>query len=165
MWINKTTNEIFTTHEEIRNSFQSVSLPEILTNEIIEHFNIYEVTIEPYTEEFNQITQRLELGEVDLETLTVKYIVVEKYANESEKEAAIIQYFVEETQNRLDLFAKKKGYDGILSACTYATSKIEKFQLEGQKCVDMRDNTWSALYSVLEDVKANRIPTPKKYDN
>jgi hypothetical protein len=45
------------------------------------------------------------------------------------------------TQSRLDTFANTRNYDGILSACTYASSSIPKFANEGQYCVDARDAT------------------------
>jgi len=64
-------------------------------------------------------------------------------------------------QARLDNFARERGYDGILSACTYANSSVNKFRVEGQCCVDLRDATWAAAYSLLDDVEsgARTIPT------
>lgn len=63
-------------------------------------------------------------------------------------------------QQKLDQFAQTRGYDSILSACTYATSKVPKFQLEGQYCVDMRDQYWSRCYEILADVKSGVRQTP-----
>ena len=67
---------------------------------------------------------------------------------------------VEATQARLDDFAKTRNYDGILSACTYASSAITKFQTEGQYCVDARDNTWATLYTIMGEVQAGTRPMP-----
>ena len=69
----------------------------------------------------------------------------------------------EGTQLRLDTFARTRNYDGILSACTYATSSIPKFQAEGQYCVNARDNTWAALYSILAEVQEGTRPIPSSY--
>lgn len=55
---------------------------------------------------------------------------------------------------RLDEFARTRGYDGILSACTYATSTVEKFRTEGQYCVEARDATWTAYYAIMNEVDA-----------
>ncbi len=52
-------------------------------------------------------------------------------------------------QNMLDAFAKERGYDSIISACSYATSKVEKFAMEANICVDLRDAAWSARIIVL----------------
>jgi len=64
------------------------------------------------------------------------------------------------TQERLDIFAQTRNYDGILSACTYATSTIPKFAAEGQHAVNMRDLTWATLYTVMAEVEAGTRPMP-----
>ena len=65
-----------------------------------------------------------------------------------------------EAQARLDQWAQSRGYDGILSACTYATSQVNRFQAEGQRCVDLRDQTWARLYEILAEVEAGTRPVP-----
>lgn len=67
------------------------------------------------------------------------------------------------TQARLDTFARTRNYDGILSACTYATSTHPKFAAEGQYCVTARDDTWSALYVIMAEVEAGARPMPTGY--
>lgn len=69
------------------------------------------------------------------------------------------------TQARLDTFAKTRGYDGILSACTYATSPTAKFAAEGQYCVAQRDATWAKLYEMLAEVEAGTRPMPGRYED
>ncbi len=63
-------------------------------------------------------------------------------------------------QQRLDEFARTRGYDGILSACTYAASTVAKFQAEGQYCVNARDATWAKGYEVMGAVQAGARPMP-----
>lgn len=67
------------------------------------------------------------------------------------------------TQARLDAFARTRNYDGILSATTYATSTVPKFQAEGQYAVNARDNTWATLYAFMADVQAGTQPMPSGY--
>ena len=71
-----------------------------------------------------------------------------------------IQRFAAEAQARLDAWAQSRGYDGILSACTYATSQVPRFRAEGQRCVDLRDQTWARLYEILAEVEAGTRPVP-----
>lgn len=73
------------------------------------------------------------------------------------------QGIVNVVQKRLDDFAKTRGYDGILSACTYATSGVPKFAAEGQYCVAARDATWGALYTLLDDVQAGKWQMPTEF--
>jgi hypothetical protein len=73
---------------------------------------------------------------------------------------ALFDTVVSLVQKRLDDFARTRGYDGVLSACTYATSTVPKFQAEGQYAVNARDAHWAACYAVLADVQAGgELPT------
>ncbi len=81
-------------------------------------------------------------------------------AKTAERNAGIQKSIVDATQQRLDDFAKTRGYDGILSACTYATSPTAKFAQEGQYCVIQRDATWTTLYAMLAEVEAGTRPMP-----
>lgn len=70
---------------------------------------------------------------------------------------------VQATQARLDGFAQQRNYDGILSACTYATSSVPKFAAEGQYAVLRRDDTWATLYTILAEVEAGTRAMPTGY--
>ena len=50
-----------------------------------------------------------------------------------------------------------------MSACSYATSTVPKFQAEGQYCVQARDATWAALYAILAQVETGERPLPAGY--
>ncbi|MHB8950684.1 MAG: hypothetical protein ACYC4S_16760 [Rhodoferax sp.] len=84
----------------------------------------------------------------------------QKIADASE---ALQMMIVQKTQERLDAFAATRGYDGILSACTYATSSVPKFAAEGQYVVNARDLTWTALYTLMAQVQAGAAPIPSGY--
>lgn len=100
------------------------------------------------------------------------YLLPEGYVEITDKEAAalqapppptvaeIIATYTAAIQQRLDDFARTRNYDGILSACTYATSLIPKFKAEGQYAVQARDNTWAAAYELLAEVEAGTRPMP-----
>jgi len=64
-------------------------------------------------------------------------------------------------QSMLDDKAKERGYDSILSLCTYATSTAAKFSKEGQAAVEWRDEVWAKGYAILADVEGGEraIPT------
>jgi hypothetical protein len=72
----------------------------------------------------------------------------------------ITEQYTEAVQDRLDAFARTRGYDGIMSACTYANSKTTQFQVEGEYCLDVRDATWAKCYQVMGAVLAGEQDMP-----
>lgn len=62
-------------------------------------------------------------------------------------------------QNMLDSAAKAKGYDSILSACSYAAYP-NPFQAEGQEFVAWRGAVWAKCYEILAEVEAGTRPAP-----
>lgn len=63
-------------------------------------------------------------------------------------------------QVALDNFAKTRGYDGIMSACSYSNSTDAQFKLEADYCIALRDTTWRMGYAILAEVKAGTRPIP-----
>jgi hypothetical protein len=101
---------------------------------------------------------------VDLADEALANGLARKVSDEAEAKVRLQQAIVDAAQKRLDDFAKTRNYDGILSACTYASSSIPSFATEGQYCVDMRDATWSSLYTYLAEVEATTKPVPTTVD-
>lgn len=81
----------------------------------------------------------------------------------AQKQQQIQNEIVTATQQRLDIFAQTRNYDGILSACTYAASSNSQFSLEGHCAVQARDATWAKLYQILAEVQAGTRPMPSGY--
>lgn len=106
------------------------------------------------TPEFNPEVQRW------LQSWQVVPLTVEEL---QAKDKALYDGIVSATQVRLDTFAQSRGYDSILSACTYASSSVPKFTAEGQYCVDARDATWAKLLELLAEVQAGTRPRPSGY--
>lgn len=63
-------------------------------------------------------------------------------------------------QSMLDSTAQVKGYDGIISACSYSGAP-NPFQAESQAFTSWRGNVWATCYAIMGEVQAgNRaIPT------
>jgi len=78
---------------------------------------------------------------------------------ESGLEARVAAYTTA-VQDRLDRFAQTRGYDGIMSACTYVTSDVPSFRAEAVYCVTARDNTWATCYQIMNEALAGQRPIP-----
>jgi hypothetical protein len=64
-------------------------------------------------------------------------------------------------QNELDRRAQEKGYDNIVSACSYAAQEVgAPFQAEGAAFLQWRSAVWSQAYAVLAEVQAGNAPMP-----
>lgn len=172
MLINLATLQVYT-KSEFRAAFPNTSFPATIN---YEDFG-YAVVFPTPQPEHNAITH---VAREITPVLTSKghyeqqWEVVQKFDNPDDEAAAIAadnqakvdritNEIITATQKRLDDFAKTRNYDGILSACTYATSTVAKFQSEGQYCVDARDATWSKLYAIMGEVEARTRPMPASY--
>lgn len=87
------------------------------------------------------------------------------FAREDYRLLCLKNEIVAGAQSRLDQFAQSRGFDNILSACTYATSAVEQFAADAQTCVNLRDQTWATLYAVLAQVEAGERPVPAGIDD
>lgn len=71
-----------------------------------------------------------------------------------------IKQCADQAQDMLDRFAQERTYAGILSLCSYVNSKNERFAAEAARAVEVRDQTWTALYQYLDEVEAGDRPKP-----
>lgn len=83
----------------------------------------------------------------------------------AQNKQVIMDDIILQTQERLDSFARQRGYDDIKSASGYAGCSIPKFNAEGTYCRDARAETWDTLYSILKDVQSGVRDTPTKFSD
>lgn len=70
---------------------------------------------------------------------------------------------IKNVQVYLDTAAQVREYDNMLSLCTYATSTVEKFRIEGQCGVEFRDVVWTKTYELLGKIEDGTLPMPETY--
>lgn len=75
-------------------------------------------------------------------------------------EAKAQKHYCQLAQARMDEKARERNYDGIMSACSYATSSFPKFASEAAACVMWRDAVWAKCYELLDTVKSGEMEIP-----
>ena len=71
----------------------------------------------------------------------------------------IINSFINAVQNHLDSFAQSKGYDSILSACSYAGFQ-NAYQSEAQSMIAWRAACWEYLYNLQSQLVSGKALLP-----
>lgn len=149
---------------DLKRENPNTSFPQSLTNSDLEAFGVFVV----YNTTMPQVTA-LQVAEEKTPVFNnnrweQQWSVRNKTSEELDSyKQALIAEVTARTQQRLDSFAQTRGYDGILSACTYVSSTAQKFQVEGQYCVESRDATWAKLYEIMAEVEAGTRPMPNSY--
>lgn len=151
---------------DLRRDNPQVSYPWPMSDEMLAANDVYAVTpmlpptYDPKVEKLVELTPQMVFGNWEQ-----AWSVVPLSADEiAERNKQIRDQIVAQVQDRLDTFAQSKGYDNIVSACSYATSQHPKYGPEGRYCVTAREQTWDALFAIESDVIAGNRPMPQNYD-
>ena len=160
----KTQDQFGLTFDQVRKLFPNKSFPadgEIDTPEVQSYAPSTTPVYNPITHAVREVAPINGMQQWEVYALPAE----EQAANQAAAVQALKQSIVDRTQQRLDAFALTSNYDGILSACTYATSAVPKFQAEGEYAVQVRDATWAALYAFMADVQAGTRPVPSGFED
>ncbi len=149
----RTTDGAIFSEDRLRSEFPNVSFPVVFKAEDVQHLGMEELV---FTEKPSENCYYTAEKQSDGRWFTVWHVVEEQPQLDE-----VINAIKITVQRRLDDYAKSMGYDNILSACTYATSSVERFRLEGQRCVELRDKTWEACFDLQDKVNRGEVVPPK----
>ena len=164
----KTINKFPYTLEELYMEYPLTYFGPYMTNEQLANYNIARVVMTGYPP-FDKLEVKPVLDSCEYIQSRDRWETTWKFIPLSYEEILyetelIRNSIVNCTQSRLDDFARTRNYDGILSACTYATSTVPKFQQEAQYCVEARDSTWATLYAIMAEVQSGNRPMPRSFE-
>lgn len=165
-YINTITKEYPISQQDIRSLYPNTSFPAIF--KAPQEFSfVFPAPVPSYdaiTQYYIEAAPKLSVQDKWEQQWEVVDLSVEQIAiNDLEHRNQIKTSIEQQTQQRLDDFAKTRNYDGIMSCCTYATSPNTKFSSEAAYCVEARDATWTTIYQILADVENNVRPLPTSY--
>ena len=130
---------------------------EFLTEEELKELGYLKVIYKDYptnTDEFKKVVQ---ISEIKGDTYVISYEIVSKNLEE------LTALFKEKTQQLLDAKAREKGYDDILSACSYAGYDND-FRAEGEAFGIWRARVWKYGYGLLNAIAEGKHKMPKSFD-
>lgn len=127
---------------------------EPMTNEQLISYGYKKVIYSERPRNSNPMKDIKEEVEETPETYIITYKIVPKSFEQLEK------YLKGLIQNILDNGAKSKGYENIVSACSYAGFDNE-FRKDGEKFGQWRSKLWSWGYKFLADIKSGAVERPE----
>lgn len=130
---------------------------EFLTEEELKELGYLKAIYEEYptnTDEFKKVVQS---SEVKGDAYVISYEIVSKNLEE------LTALFKKKTQELLDAKAREKGYDDILSACSYAGYDND-FRAEGEAFGIWRAKVWKYGYGLLSAIAEGKHKMPKSFD-
>lgn len=182
MYFSPEKKQTFGTHHEIRQSFENTTLPENLTDEILEGLGFY--VVNPVTPNFDPIRQSATevlpemVGGKCFQSWEIADLPADQVAaNQSAADGALIGSIVAATQSRIDAFAATRGYDGVNSISKYQNISdeeiaalpsseqpmVSKFRAEARYLAVATAQTWAKMYGMLGEVQAGNRPKPGSF--
>lgn len=129
----------------------------LLSKEELKKLDYLVVSYDEYpvnTDEFQKVVQA---SMIDDDVYKVSYKIVNKNLDE------LTALFKEKTQELLDAKARERGYDDILSACSYAGYDND-FRAEGEAFGIWRAKVWKYGYALLNAIAEGKHKMPKSFD-
>lgn len=151
--------------EELRRDNPGTSFPAEPTLAALAEWGVFPV-VQTQMPASNPVTQTVvEDTPIQIDGVWVQVWEVRAASSQeiSDRQQAIKARITSDVQRRLDEFAMTRGYDSIVSACSYATSQHPKYGPEGRYCVTAREDTWDVLFQIESDVIAGLRPMPVSY--
>ena len=127
-----------------------------LNKEELKELGYLMVVEEPYPTFDSDFKKAITNDHIKDDTYISSYKVVDKTLDE------LTLLFKEKTQELLDAKAREKGYDDILSACSYAGYEND-FKAEGEAFGVWRAKVWKYGYALLEAISKGEKELPKSF--
>lgn len=147
--------------QEFREMFPQVSLPAVLTPEVVSEYGADAVipTSQPPITLYQTTTSKVELNKENKWELVWTIAAITDVALiasiKLSEEISTISQYKSSIQNLLDETARKNEYDNIISASLRA-AYAGPFQEEGLAFATWMDACWVAMFKIISDAKESK---------
>ena len=128
-----------------------------LSKEKLKELGYLKVVEEPYPSFDADFKKAVPDWRIEDDTYIMSYKVEDKDVHE------LTALFKEKAQELLDSKAREKGYDDILSACSYAGYEND-FKAEGEAFGIWRAKVWKYGYALLEAIGKGKRKLPESFE-
>lgn len=150
---------------DLRADNPQTSFPSDLSAADLSDFGVFKVDpVAKPTADYTQVVEEATPVEVNGVWTQVWNVRPATPAEQNSAMLAITREFTDAIQLHLDTEAQTRGYDGILSACSYAAGNHPKYSAEGQACLEWREAVWDKGYEIMADVQAGTRPLPTEQE-
>lgn len=141
----------------LRKDYPNVSFPESPSAELLAEYNVFPLTVEPMPT-IDTATHAVTLQQPKLVNgaYVQQWYVRALTQSEVDAQREPIESVV---RNHLNKVAVAKGYDSIISACSYAGS-VNPYQAEGVTALEWRSAVWQKVYEIQADIESGARPRP-----
>jgi hypothetical protein len=149
------------TEFDLRADFPQTSFPDDITNADLSDFGVFKVAeVDAPVADYTKVV--VEGAPVNVGDNWTQVWIVRDATNAEESAAldVIEAEYESAIQAHLDSTAQSRGYDSMISACSYASGTHPKFSVEGQDCLAWRSAVWDAAYQIMQDVRSGARPLP-----
>ena len=142
-------------YDDVRAAFPHISFPASPPEDFVPPEPYEPIIIDPIPPaEWNQqIKQAQPIRDMGTGIWSVSWQIIERSQEELGMFLGMLrQQVIDAVQKRLDDFAATRGYDGILSVCTYVADPNPEMAHEGAVAVYLRSITWQALRAIETEI-------------
>ena len=165
---------------ELRKRNTEISLPKNFNQDVLDFLEVDEVkdVPPPVTPEY-KIAVQDGIEHIGFGQYQIKWKIVDQFSdilNENGEVVKTVQNQIDEQnaikmnntkktlmdaiQKHLDGVAVSKGYDSIISMCSYSTSTDTVFGLDGKNAIAFRDAVWKKSIEIMNSVASGEIAVP-----
>lgn len=97
---------------------------------------------------------------VELFSALVDYETQNPSSVSEESTSLSLEQYERAIQSSLETFVRTKGYDSVISCCSYSSSTDATFAAEAAYCIQLRDTTWRQFYTMWAQIEAGARTAP-----
>lgn len=157
---------VIESYDILPDNWRNISNFSVLKNNVDYLRSLNWLPIKQVNYSYNRATQQLDNRKfiVNNDEVIEMYDIVNIPAPPPIDIEKIKKMLASKVQDRLDSFARTRGYFDILTACSYVNDLHNSvYQKEASYCLKVRSQTWEKFYEIMSTLNFRDIPIQELY--